>query len=102
MATVQDLRRELVSYSSQTQRDAAEFAHILATGDYVPSTDVVELRETAAAFQRRHEAAEAALAQLDGHAAAVLAGLLHEWAAHPNTALREIAHDYMTTQTLHY
>jgi hypothetical protein len=102
MATLDDLRNALVSYSAQTQRDAAEFAHMLATGDYVPSTDVADLGATAAAFQRRHEAAEAALAWLAAVEAAGVAGLLQEWLAHTNPALREIAHDYAQDGTLAY
>jgi hypothetical protein len=102
MSTFADLQSELGRYSSQTQRDAAEITHMLATGDYDPSTDVTDLAETAATFQRRHEAAEAALAQIEVLAATALTELLQAWSADPNPALREIAHDYTTDGTLAY
>jgi hypothetical protein len=100
--TFDDLRTELLRYQKQTRGDAEEIAHMLATGDYFPNTDVEDLRETGDAFQGRHEATAAALAQLAALETATLDGLLQAWAAHTNPALREIAHDYTKAGTLAY
>ena len=102
MAGFENLQRELVHHSYQTQLDATELTRMLATGDYQPDTDVADLRETAAAFQRRHEAAEAVLAQLEHLAATALAGFVQGLAVHPNAAVREIAHAYTQDGTLEY
>jgi hypothetical protein len=101
MQTFDDLRNELLGLVSQTQHDIEDMTalqhyegpHLSEPGGF---------RDNLAAFQHRHTAALAALAQLDALEASVIADLLHEWETHANPAIQEIAHDYQTGGTLAY
>jgi hypothetical protein len=97
--TFDDLKHALRHYVSQTNHEV-QFATGTLDDDTLSSAARADVREMPPFFRERHEAAQAALAELEALASRVLTELLHTWGTNRNPALHAIAHDYQNTGTL--